>query len=267
MLAPVLTQCCLTACQECVKHGISNSSYDRLSVQQRGWTVRIMQAVCNSNPGKMQNPGSTRHVFGEGCLPATLVWCNWLEATGVQGCSRSPQFQPATHPGVLKADTTDLCAALQDSLLHHRPASSGHPSSAAGTFSWDTPGPQPAVEAWGTQPMGPNGSNSGAGGSQLSAAAHAQHLQPPLRSSEAAWQQAPQQLMARPPQDVPLLPRLTMPWVRQQTEYFRRQEQQDQAMEGEPGREKTLRARRVLPPLQTLFQRAQRIDKDLLKQK
>jgi hypothetical protein len=97
-----------------------------------------------------------------------------------------------------------------------------------------------------------------------------QHLQPPLRTREAAWQQPPQ-LLARPPQSLPLLPHLTRPWVRQQTLLFRAQQEQEQLggddavqQSGTSQAGSQAGARLVLPPLPVMMQRAAEIEAELL---
>jgi hypothetical protein len=109
------------------------------------------------------------------------------------------------------------------------------------------------------------------------------YVEAPLRACEAAWQ-PPQQLMARRPQPMPLLPHLTKPWVRQQTLAFQQQQQQQQVPQDQQGAGVGLAASsngpqapadgaapsrpaaKVLPPLSVLLERALELEEELLQQ-
>lgn len=115
-----------------------------------------------------------------------------------------------------------------------------------------------------------------------------QYMAPPLRVAAGAWQQPSQQLLARPVQQVPLLPHLAKPWVKHQTLRFRQQQdyvqqQHMQQQEAEGGeqlagglpdgyeqypewRQSLSLSGKVLPPLPVLFQRALEIEKQLFQQ-
>jgi hypothetical protein len=62
-----------------------------------------------------------------------------------------------------------------------------------------------------------------------------QDMAPPLRTGQAAWQQPPQQLLMRPVQQLPLLPHLAKPWVKQQTLRFKQDQEQQLHESGSMG--------------------------------
>ncbi len=135
------------------------------------------------------------------------------------------------------------------------------------------------------QQNGPGRSSSVAGQQQHQQQQQQQYIAPPLRVAAGAWQQPSQQLLARPVQQVPLLPHLAKPWVTQQTLRFRPQQQQQtpqQQQHSSAGRDQLAEAGyeeypgwrqslslsgKVLPPLSVLFQRALEIEKQLLQQR
>lgn len=134
---------------------------------------------------------------------------------------------------------------IQDIGLHQRPAATGLPSSTSGTF-WQDLSTQPGLEAQqgvtagvplnSAAAAGEAGNNSGAGQPDeqqrqpqpqvQQPQPQVQYMAPLLRAGEATWQTPPQHLLARPVQQLPLLPHLTKPWVRQQTLRYKQQQQQ-----------------------------------------
>jgi hypothetical protein len=145
---------------------------------------------------------------------------------------------------------------------------------------------------------------STAGSSEDEQQQQQQVMAPPLRTGQAAWQQPPQQLLMRPVQQLPLLPHLAKPWVKQHTLWYRQQQQggqeqqlQESGFNGQPDlkssqavhisqnrvedrkkgpalashlAEMTPRgpvslSGKVVPPLPVLLQRALEIEEQLLK--
>jgi hypothetical protein len=201
-----------------------------------------------------------------------------------------------------------ILLACQDTGLLQRPPSNGLPSPTAGAFWSDlsaqegvvqtlppyapaaaAPAAAAGVDAHQqSEPDSSSASDSGssssspAGQQQQQQVVQQQYVAPPLRVAAGAWQQPLQQLLARPVQQLPLLPHLAKPWVKQQTLRFRQQQdhvQQQQAEGGEqlaglpdgyeqyPGLRQSLGlSGKVLPPLPVLFQRALDIEKQLFQQ-
>lgn len=146
---------------------------------------------------------------------------------------------------------------MQDKALLRRPPSAGMPSSTRGSFWHDdndsssssgrsggvaaSPAAAAADGLTGVAPpWSPGWTHAAAAADQPqqdqdAARAHAQdsrseggeasiqHLPPLLTPGEGAWRQPPVQLNARPAQQLPLLPHLARPWVKQQTVLFKQQ--------------------------------------------